>query len=170
VPWFDRSVRRWTHFPLVEAAVWWVLLFAGYLTMVYPLSGGEFALGAMLSAVAGCAGVLARCASDSSFVVSWRWWGPLLRIPIAVLADSLLLVRLLWPQLRGQVAVMTALRILPLAHQLDDVRAESWQAVAGLMLSLSPGSFVVDSSAHPSALLVHAVRGQPSAMERSVHR
>jgi multisubunit Na+/H+ antiporter MnhE subunit len=155
---------------VVEVAVWWVLLFAGYLALVSPLSGGEVILGALLSAVAGYAGVLARRASDLSFAVSWRWWSPLVRIPVAVLAETLALARLLWPQLRGKGAPAGALRTLALAQQSDDVRRESWQAVTGLMLSLSPGSFVVDSSAHPPALLVHAIRGHPSALERSVHR
>jgi hypothetical protein len=58
---------------LVEAAVWWVLLWAGYLALVSPLSGGEFILGALLSAVAGSAAVLARRASGSSFAVPRHW-------------------------------------------------------------------------------------------------
>lgn len=164
----DRGVRRWT--PLVEAAVWWVLLFAGYLALVSPLSGGEFILGALLSVVAGCAGVLARRASGSSFAVSWRWLGPMVRLPVTVLADTLLLAQLLWPPLRRRRMRAEALRSLPLMQQADDVREESWQAVAGLMLSLSPGSFVVDSSAQPPSLLAHVVHEQPSALERSVQR
>jgi hypothetical protein len=62
------------------------------------------------------------------------------------------------------------IRTLPLTQQPDEVRAESWQAVAGLLLSLSPSSFVLDSSGQPPRLLVHVVRGQPSALERSVHQ
>jgi multisubunit Na+/H+ antiporter MnhE subunit len=149
--------------------VWWVLLFSGYLALVSPLSGGEFILGALLSIVAGCAAVLARRASDSSFTVSWRWLGPLTRIPGAVLADTVLLARILaqWP---GREAAAKALRSVPLARQSDDVRGESRQAVAGLMLSLSPGSFVVDSGGAPPRLVVHALREQPSALERSVQR
>jgi hypothetical protein len=50
--WCDRGVGRCRGSWLVEAAVWWVLLFAGYLMLVSPLSGGEFLLGALLSAVA----------------------------------------------------------------------------------------------------------------------
>jgi multisubunit Na+/H+ antiporter MnhE subunit len=148
-----------------------VLLFGGYLALVSPLSGGEFILGALLSVVAGCAGVLARRASGSSFVVSWRWLGLLVRLPAAVLADTLLLTRLLWSQLRGKQAPGGALRTLPVARQCDAVRGQSWQAVAGLMLSLSPGSFVLDSGGDSEGqaprLLVHGIRGQPSAMERS---
>ncbi len=147
-----------------------MLLFSGYLTLVSPLSGGEFILGAILSIVGGCAGVLARRASNSSFVVSWRWLGPLVRVPILVLAETLLLTRLLWPHARGRATPKGVLRTLPPVQQPDDVREESWQAVAGLLLSLSPGAFVVGSSAHPPALLVHAVSGQPSAMEQSVSR
>ena len=116
--------------------------------------------------------MLARRISGSSFAVSWRWLRPLFRVPGAVLADTLLLARLLWAQGRWtQVRRGTVpLRALPLAQQPDDVRGESRQAVAGLMLSLSPGSFVVDSSGQPPTLLVHALRNQPSVIERSVRR
>jgi multisubunit Na+/H+ antiporter MnhE subunit len=170
VAWLDGGVGRGRRFPLVEVAVWWVLLFGGYLALVSPLSGGEFILGALLSVVAARAGVLARRASDSSFTVSWRWLGSLVKIPGAVLADTLLLARLLWPQWRRRESPSGALRGVLLAQQPDDVREASWQAVAGLMLSLSPASFVVDSGGQPPALLVHAVRGRSSAMERSVQR
>jgi multisubunit Na+/H+ antiporter MnhE subunit len=168
--WFDRGVRRGRHFLLAEAAVWWMLLFAGYLALVSPLSGGEFILGALLSTLAGCAGVLARRMSDSSFAVSWRWLGPVVWIPVAVLADTLLLARLLWSLVRGQEVPAIPLRAVPLAPQPDGVCGESRQAAAGLMLSLSPGSFMVGSREHPPELLVHVLREQPSVMERLVRR
>jgi multisubunit Na+/H+ antiporter MnhE subunit len=155
---------------LVEAAVWWVLLFAGYLMLVFPLAGGEFVLGALLSAIGGGAAVVARRMSGSSFAVPRGWVGAVLRLPAAVLADTWLLARWVWPELRRRGTPVGALRILPLAGQPDEVREESWQAVAGLILSLSPGSFVVESGGHPPALLVHAVRAEPGALERSVHR
>jgi hypothetical protein len=136
-----------------------------------PAVWGRVHPGALLSVVAGCAGVLARRASGSSFVVSWRWLGLLVRLPAAVLADTLLLTRLLWSQLRGKQAPGGALRTLPVARQRDAARGQSWQAVARLMLSLSPGSFVLDSGRDSERqaprLLVHGIRGQPSAMERS---
>jgi multisubunit Na+/H+ antiporter MnhE subunit len=159
---------------VVEVAVWWVLLFAGYLVLVSPLSGGEFALGAVLSALAGGAAVLARRMSGSLFVVPRGGAGALLRLPAAVLADTWVLATLVWPEVRRRGTPAGALRSLPLADQPDEAREESWQAVAGLMLSLSPGSFVVESGGHPPALLVHAVRAAlgpvESAVERSVHR
>jgi multisubunit Na+/H+ antiporter MnhE subunit len=170
VAWLDRGVGRGRRFPLAEAAVWWVLLFGGYLALVSPLSGGEFALGAVLGAVAGGAAVAARRVSGSSFAVSWRWLGPVVRIPVAVLADTLLLTRLLWARWRGREAPGGAVRTVALSQQADEVREGSWQAVAGLLLSLSPGSFVLDSSGQPSQLLLHVVHKQPSALERSVHR
>lgn len=155
---------------MVEVAVWWVLLFAGYLMLVSPLSGGEFVLGALLSAIGGGAAVVARRMSGSSFAVPRGWVGALLQLPAAVLADTWLLARRIWPELRRRGTPVGALRTLPLADQPDEVRGESWPAVAGLVLSLSPGSFVVESSGHPPALLVHAMRAEPGALERSVHR
>ncbi len=168
--WFDRGVGRYRGSQWVEAAVWWVLLFAGYLMLVSPRSGGEFVLGALLSAIAGGAAVLARRMSGSSFVAPQGWVGALLRLPAAVLADTWLLARLVWPEVCRRGTPKGELRPLPLTEQPDEIREESWQAVAGLILSLSPGSFVVESSSHPPALLVHALRAGPGAVERSVRQ
>ncbi|MGH3683685.1 MAG: hypothetical protein ACRDQY_13110 [Pseudonocardiaceae bacterium] len=157
-------------FPRTEAAVWWVLLFGGYVVLVSPLSGGEFVLGALLSVIAGDAAVVARRMSGSLFAMPRGATGALLRIPAVVLADTWLLARLLWPAVRGRGASAGALRRLPLLDQPDEVRAESWQAAAGVIVSLSPGSVVVDSSGRPPTLLVHALRAELGAVERSVHQ
>ena len=150
---------------LAEASVWWVLLFAGYLALVSPLSGGELILGTLLSVIAGCAAVLARRASGSSFTMSWRWFGALIWVPAAVLADCLFLVRLLWPPWPRRGNRQGTLRTLR-----QQTKGESWQAWGGLVLSLSPGSFVVDSGGRPPSLLVHVLREQPSRLERWVQR
>jgi multisubunit Na+/H+ antiporter MnhE subunit len=167
--WFDRGVAQRRRVLLVEAAVWWVLLWAGYLALVSPLSGGEFILGALLSAVAGSAAVLARRASGSSFAVPRHWVGALLRLPGAVMADTWQLAQLAWTASIRRRTV-GGLQTLELADQPDERRDASWQAVAGLLLSLSPGSFVVDSSGHPPTLLVHTIRAEAGPVERAMHR
>jgi multisubunit Na+/H+ antiporter MnhE subunit len=42
--------------------------------------------------------------------------------------------------------------------------------VAGLLLSLSPGSFVVDSSGQPPTLVMHGIRADAGLLERSMRR
>jgi hypothetical protein len=146
------------------------LLLAGYLALVSQRSRSEIILGALLSAAAGGAAVLARRVTGSCFAVPTGWLAALLRLPAAVLADSWLLVRLIWraPTLRASQA--NALRTLQLAGQPDDLREESWQAVGGLLLSLSPGSFVVDSSGHPARLVIPGIRADVGLLERSMRR
>jgi multisubunit Na+/H+ antiporter MnhE subunit len=167
--WFDRGVAQRRRVLLVEAAVWGVLLWAGYLALVSPLSGGEFILGALLSAIAGGAAVLARRASGSSFAVPQHWVGALLRLPGAVISDTWLLARLVWTR-SARRRTIGQLQRLELAEQPDEFRDTSWQAVAGLLLSLSPGSFVVDSSGHPPTLLVHTIRAEAGSLERVIQR
>lgn len=166
--WFDRGVGR--HGLLTEAVVWWVLLFTGYLVLVSQRSHAEVVLGALLSAAAGSAAVLARRVSGSSFAVPRGWVGVLIRLPAAVLVDSWLLLRLIWPGSTARAAQMGSLQALKLVDQPDERRDISWQAVAGLLLSMSPGSFVVDSSAHPPKLVVHSVRASLNLLERSLQQ
>lgn len=168
--WFDRDVGRRGRLFITEAAAWWILLFAGYLVLVSERSAAEYILGASLSAVAGSAAVLARRASGSSFAVPQGWVLVLIRLPAAVLVDTWLLVRLIWPGSTPRAAQVVRLQTLELADQPDERHNFSWQAVAGLLLSLSPGSFVVDSSAHPPELVVHSIRASPGLLERSLQR
>jgi multisubunit Na+/H+ antiporter MnhE subunit len=150
--------------------VWWVLLFAGYLALVSQRSHAEVVLGALLSAAAGSAAVLARRVSGSSFAVPRGWAGVLVRLPAAVLVDSWSLLRLIWPGSTARAPQMGSLQALNLVDQADERRDISLQAVAGLLLSLSPGSFVVDSSAHPPKLVVHSIRASSNLLERSLQR
>jgi multisubunit Na+/H+ antiporter MnhE subunit len=152
--------------------VWGTLLFAGYLVLVSQRSGSEIILGALLSITAGGAAVLARRMTGSSFAVPRGWVAVLLRLPAAVLADTWLLVRLIGRRPSGRPSQVGALRALELAHQPDECRAASWQAVAGLLLSLSPGSFVVDSTANNQAatLVIHGIRTDDGLLERSMRR
>jgi hypothetical protein len=150
--------------------VWGVLLLAGYLALVSQRSGSEIILGALLSAVAGGAAVLARRVTGSCFAVPRGWLPVLMRLPAAVLADSWLLVRLIWRTPTLQASQAGALRTLQLAGQPDDLREQSWQAVGGLLLSLSPGSFVVDSSGRPPRLVIHDIRDDVGLLERSMRR
>jgi multisubunit Na+/H+ antiporter MnhE subunit len=71
-------------------------------------------------------------------------------------------------EVRRRATPAGALRRLTLAAAPDELREQQTQAVAGLMLSLSPGSFVVDSSPSPPRLLIHAVRDELGVVERSM--
>jgi multisubunit Na+/H+ antiporter MnhE subunit len=168
--WFDRGVGRRKRLLVAEAAAWGVLLLAGYLAMVSQRSGAEIVLGALLSAIAGGAAVLARRMTGSCFAAPRGWLAVLLRLPAAVLADTGLLVRLIWRAPTLRVSQAGALRTLQLAGQPDELREETWQAVGGLLLSLSPGSYVVDSSGHPATLVIHGIRADVGLLERSMRR
>lgn len=161
--------RRWRTV-VVEGAVWWVVLFAGYLVLVFPLSGGELVLGAILSVVASCGAVAGRQVSGLSWSLPRGWWGALLRTPAAVVGDTVLLVRLLWPEFLRRGTPPGQWRTVEPAAQSGMAQEDSWPAVMGLVSSLSPGSFAVDSSAAPPTLLVHTLCDGPIAVERSARR
>ena len=147
-----------------------MLLFAGYLALVSQRSGAEIVLGALLSAGAGGAAVLARRMTGSCFAVPRGWPAVLLRLPAAVLADTWLLVRLIWRGTSLRTSQAVALRTLELIDQPDELRETTWQAVAGLLLSLSPGSFAVDTSGPPATVMMHGIRADEGLLERSMRR
>jgi multisubunit Na+/H+ antiporter MnhE subunit len=155
---------------VTEAAAWWILLFAGYLALVSQRSAAEVILGVLLSVAAGSAAVLARRVSGSSFAVPRGWVAVLIRLPAAVLADTWLLIRLIRPGSTACAPEVGSLQTLELPDHPDERRDIGCQAVAGLLLSLSPGSFVVDSSSHPPKLVVHSVRASSGLLERSLQR
>jgi len=153
--------------------MWGILLFAGYLVLVSQRSGSEIILGVLASITAGGAAVFARRMTGSSFAVPQGWLAVLLRLPAAVLADTWLLVRLIGRRRSGRSSQVGALRALELDDQPDARKEASWQAVAGLLLSLSPGSFVVDSTAssdQASTLVMHGIRTDDGLLERSMRR
>lgn len=150
--------------------MWVVLLFAGYLALVSQRSGAEVVLGALLSVIAGGAAVLGRRMTGSRFALPRGWPAVLLRLPVAVLVDTWLLVRLAWRGTPLRVSQAGAVRTLELTDQPDELRESSWQAVGGLLLSLSPGSFVVDSSGHPATVVMHGIRANDGLLERSMRR
>jgi multisubunit Na+/H+ antiporter MnhE subunit len=163
-------VGRRGRLVVIEAAAWWILLFAGYLALVSQRSAAEIILGALLSAAAGGAAVLARRVSGLSFAVPRGWVAVLIRLPAAVLADTWLLVRLIRPGSTTRATEVGSLQTLELPGQPDERRDISCQAVAGLLMSLSPGSFVVDSSSDPPKLVVHSARASLGLLERSLQR
>ncbi len=149
----------------VEAAAWWLVLVAGYLLLISTVTVVEFAVGAFISALAGVAAVVARRASGSRFAV-----GTTLRllayVPASVLADTVLLVRVLVAELGRRGTPAGRMRTVPLASPGETAAENTWTAVAAGTMSMAPGTYALDT--HRGSLLVHALRDEPDRLERAV--
>jgi multisubunit Na+/H+ antiporter MnhE subunit len=145
----------------IEVAVWWVVLFAAYLTIISTISITEIIVGTATAAAGAAAAVLTRrqllaADNDERYRPRGGWVRWPLRLPGQVAAGFLHLLR---P--RGQFAEIQ----LP-----DDERAAARRGYAALALSVAPDTYVADVDPERNVLVVHRIGERPSAMEREVTR
>jgi multisubunit Na+/H+ antiporter MnhE subunit len=145
----------------IEVAVWWVVLFAAYLTIISTISITEIIVGTATAAAGAAAAVLTRrqllaADNDERYRPRGGWVRWPLRLPGQVAAGF---ARLLRP--RGGFAEIQ----LP-----DDERAAARRGYAALALSVAPDTYVADVDPERNVLVVHRIGERPSAMEREVTR
>ena len=146
----------------IEAAVWWVVLFAAYLAIISTISITEIIIGTATAAAGAAAAVLTRrqlLAADNDERyrprAGWARWP--LRLPDQVAVGF---VRLLRPRC-GEFSEIR----LP-----EDERAAARRAYAALALSVAPDTYVADVDPERNVLVVHRIGERPSAMEGEVKR
>lgn len=146
----------------IEAAVWWIVLFAAYLAIISTISLTEIIVGAVTAAAGAGAAILTRrqllaADNDERYRPRGGWARWLLRLPDQVAAGF---VRLLRPG-GGEFAEIR----LP-----EDERAAARRAYAALALSIAPDTYVADVDPERNVLVVHRIGERPSAMEGEVTR
>jgi multisubunit Na+/H+ antiporter MnhE subunit len=162
-----RLVRRAT-----EVVAWTVALtalWAATLTTVDPV---ELVVAAVCGLACGVLASTTRTSLRVSLRPRARWLGWLLRLPIAVLADLGRLTVAVGRSVRHGTP-LGVVRTLALPAEAPGV-ARTRRAVGSLVISATPGSYVLDVVDEPtssaSTLSVHALTEDPSALERSVTR
>jgi len=153
----------------VELLVWWAGLFVGYLVTLSAVSGAELAVGAAIAVVGAVCAFAGRRALTQRWTPDPRWlrWFAL-SVP-AVLADVGRLATVAVPLLVRNRGNDGRLRRLEAPPREPPPRAAARRALGTTVLSVSPGSYVVDwpDDAPP---VVHAlVTGRPR-LEREVVR
>ncbi|GAA5147602.1 hypothetical protein GCM10023321_08660 [Pseudonocardia eucalypti] len=144
----------------LEALVWSVPLAGCWLGSVPSWSPEEGLAGAVAALVGGWCAVLARRAYGAVWRVDRQWLRWLRPLPAALLAD---LARVPRPPSGGRR------RTLRLPEGEPSEVGVTRQGLAGLLLSVTPGSYPVDMPDEPPALVLH-VLGPPSRLEREVSR
>jgi multisubunit Na+/H+ antiporter MnhE subunit len=145
----------------IEAAVWWVMLFALYLAIISTISPTEIVVGTATVVAGAAAAIVTRrqllaADNDERYRPRARWARWLLRLPDQAVTGF---VRLLRP--RGG---FTEIR-LP-----EDERSAARRGYAALALSVTPNTYVADVDPEQGTLLVHRLGERPSALEREVTR
>jgi multisubunit Na+/H+ antiporter MnhE subunit len=156
------KIGRMRRREFIEAAVWWIVLFAAYLAIISTISLTEIIVGAATAAAGAAAAILTRrqllaADNDERYRPRRGWVRWLVRLPdqIAVGFARLLL------RPRGEFAEIQ----LP-----EDERAAARRGYAALALSVAPNTYVADVDPDRGAFVVHRIGERPSALEREVTR
>jgi multisubunit Na+/H+ antiporter MnhE subunit len=149
---------------VLEVAAWELVLAVVYLATLASYSRGELVVAVAVALPAAILARVARRASGARWQLPRGWWRWTALVPVAVVADfARVLTRFGRRDVAGQFREL---------HVPDEpaVRVESRLAVAGFVLSASPGSYVVDSRADERTLLVHALVSGPPRLDEQVIR
>jgi multisubunit Na+/H+ antiporter MnhE subunit len=136
-------------------------LFVMYLAIVSTISASEVVIGALAATGGAAAAVATRRALLSAdnperYRPRFAWLRWLRHVPGQIVTDS---ARLLRP--RGQVATV---------RMPADDRAAARRGFSALVLSISPGDYVIKVDPDENTLTIHRAVRRDSALEREVTR
>lgn len=152
-----------------EAAAWWAVAFSVWMVSLSAAPLQEYLLATACSFLCGVAAVGARLAARGVWRVRAGWFRPVLLLPITLASDTVQV--LLSPLHQGRArrpGGVGRFDKMP-TGAIDDVPvARSARAVATILVSVTPGSFVVDADPSDGSLLVHRLGGWGPQMTRVV--
>lgn len=148
----------------LEVLLWWGLAYGVWLISLSAISTPEYIVGALCALPCGVAAAGARWAVEGSWTLRPGWLLPLTTVPLAVVCDAAQVLAAPWH--RGQPGGdfhtgMTA------AKGSSPV-GKSRQAIAVALVSLTPGSYVLDVDPESGEMLVHSLARRGPRLERMV--
>lgn len=147
--------------------VWWALLVGVWLVTVTAFSPVELVAGVVAALPCAAAAVAGRRAVNGAWRVRPGWWQWLLPMPLAVVAEScrVLLVPFRRGRRRGGTGRLEEVR---LRRERPRAVARTQQAIATTVVSVAPGTLVVDVRADEDVLVVHRLLGGRGRLEEAV--
>jgi multisubunit Na+/H+ antiporter MnhE subunit len=145
---------------------WYLPLVGLWLLLVDTFARGELLLGLVAAAVGATAQELVNAQDLVRFRLEARWLRDLRLLPRLVLADSRLLVVVLWRQLTGRrraTGVFRAVAFPEGSPAGDDARDNARRALVTTAVSLSPNSLVVGIEGGQGLMLVHELVPRPGS-------
>jgi len=148
----------------VECVAWWALTLGVWLASLSAWSWHEFVVAAGCAAPCAAAVVVARRAGRGAWPLPRQLWRWVVLLPVAMVVDAARVLVL--PLRRHPPSEFRTIR-LPAARTTR--KAAGSEAFAALLLSSTPGSYVVSTDPDKRTALLHVV-GPPSRLERAVSR
>lgn len=149
---------------VAEIVVWWAVTFSVWVITLSAAPLQEYLLAAGCGLVAAITVFWARRALEASWTVRLRWLTPIVTVPVIAVTDTVQVLAAVVK--RGQpggrfVRVRTG-------AVGDGTEARSRRAVATWLMSITPGSFVLDADPDTGDLLVHSLAQRGPRMEKQV--
>jgi len=134
---------------------WWVALYVLYVLLVFKTEAAELVAGAVCATLGATATELVRSRGKIRFAPGLGWLRALPPLARDVVVDTLRLVPLLWPALRGErIQGRTRCVSFPDAA-LPGVEGASRRAIEKFIGSVAPNSFVVGFDQPHKVVVVH---------------
>jgi multisubunit Na+/H+ antiporter MnhE subunit len=149
---------------VVEALVWWVVLFGLWAATLSTFPLPELLSGAVAAVACAVAAVVGRRAVHGAWRPRVRWLRWLLPLPVAVVTETARLLVLPWQRrVRTRAGRLREIALVP---ETAGAVAEAHRALATTVLAATPGTFVLDTRPDEHVLVVHAlVSGRPAMDE-----
>jgi hypothetical protein len=156
----------------VETLVWTLVLGGVWLATLTVVTTTELVFAAGVGLALAPVALTSRRALGVVVRPRAAWAGWLVRAPAAVVVDTARLAAALVRAVRrGEPVGADRELVLP---PEDTPRARTRAALGAIVVSSTPGSYVVDvdpaTPDHPGTLTVHALGDRPSGLERAVSR
>ncbi len=145
--------------------MWWAVLVGVWLLTLSTVSPPELAVAGAAALPCAVAATVGRHVVDGRWRVRLRWLRWLVLLPVAVVADT---CRVLVLPLRGPAGGQGRgqLRTIPLPDTPPGDATR--RALATIVVSITPGTFVVDADPDADQLVAHSLVGGPPRMDEVV--
>lgn len=149
---------------VVEILAWWAVAFSVWMISLSTAPLQEYLLAVGCGLLAALTAFWARRALGTSWSLRIRWLSPLLSAPVIAVTDAVQVFRaVIRPgQSGGRFETVRTGAVG------DGPEARSRRAVATWLMSVTPGSYVLDADPETGDLLVHTLADRGPSMEKRV--
>jgi multisubunit Na+/H+ antiporter MnhE subunit len=140
---------KWSWW-ILESLVWWVLCIGVWLVSLSAVAWQELIVAALAALPCGVLATLARVVAGNAWRLRPAWLGPLALLPVAIVTDT---AQVLWAAVRRRPVEFSEKTLAQ--GRGENSLAAGRRALATLILSASPGTFVTDTDVDSGSVLVH---------------
>lgn len=152
--------------PLVEVVFWWASALGVWLLTLSSVDDADLIVATPLALACGVLAAAARRALAARWHYPHRAMAWLVRLPVAILIDTVTILSLPWRKLLGRLpdeGKLTRIAVSPGA----EVQPTSRRTLAAFLVSVTPGTYAVHADSDTGELVVHELgrRSRPSMIE-----